>query len=927
MHKIIFCIALLLSTAAHAEEWRQQKSDHFTIIYNAKQRQLATYYLSIAEKVYSELLPVFKEAPENTYLVLTDYFDYSNGAATVFPQPTVYLFPHLPDTNDTIENHSSWAYMLLKHEYTHILNMYPHNGGAKILHGIFGAWVKPNMFLPNWYLEGLAVERESDDTNRFGRLNSPYYQGLLRAYVLEGQLAKESIDRYASFDIPLYPYASRPYFLGSFYWQYLTKTYGEEIIYNLNDAYSRRFPWIIESPLQVETQKSYNLIAVDAGIYFTEKTENEVKTLGAKEHNTANSLMGYFQRNFEVHPSKNEAIYITKDRTGKDEIRHIQFNDPNNILRTITQDQRLARSDKTVRATWSPDGTKILFDRLHTYEGKYQYLDLYTRDIEKKKTEPLTDGRRARDAVYLNDNEVLYVSFDQVFRLQQLNITTQITTTLYEAKLEEKILSPVILNGKPAFILKRPDGYHQVIQIGESKPIYESKFGVSSLSVCQTNLCWIDETTGVANFVTYDTAKKAVSPLTNTRTAVVAATATSTSAIYSEVNVNGAFIVEERRPQNIKLQSLRSTETSPQTWDVALLQPEEDTYYSTLHLYPRYWLPFIYGDENGTYTSIATSANDPATLQNYAIQVGHYSANDKWDKNFSYQNVYWDVLLSLNAYETFEYLESIDDSIQRQRIKFGVTTSLYFINEDLYLNAFIDSEKAGRDNVAQRKAQGAGLSLTYDQSERVAHGGILPEAGYVATLAYSEYFKKEGYFDFKITEGYFAQYLNYFLPDNHVVHYRLAARKSDSNGRPLSLGSVTIGGQEITNDNYTFSIRGYPSGNFLAWSAYFGQLNYTFPLYDVYKGQGTVPIFLKRIYANFVAETLAIDGAYYNKNDTLLNIEASDKTFASYGIELKASSEVMYKFPINWVLGYYFGTSENAGGDDRVYFRFEASLF
>jgi len=400
MHKIIFSLLLLVSTTAFAEEWRQQKSEHFTIIYNAKQRQLATYYLSIAEKVYSELIPVFKEAPENTHLVLTDYFDYSNGAATVFPQPTVYLFPHLPDTNDSIENHSSWAYMLLKHEYTHILNMYPHNGGAKILHWIFGAWVKPNMFLPNWYLEGLAVERESDNSNRFGRLNSPYYQGLLRAYVLEGQLEKESIDRFASFDIPIFPYASRPYFLGSFYWQYLTKTYGEEIIYNLNESYSRRFPWIIEGPLQSETQKSYNLNAVDAEIYYSKKTEAEVNALQASAHNITNSLQGYFQRNFVLHPIKNEAIYITKDRTGKDDLRKITFSDSSNILKTVTDDVRLARSDKTVRAVWSPDGTKVLFDRLHTFEGKYEFLDLYTRNIERKKTEPVTKGKRARDAIY-----------------------------------------------------------------------------------------------------------------------------------------------------------------------------------------------------------------------------------------------------------------------------------------------------------------------------------------------------------------------------------------------------------------------------------------------------------------------------------------------------------------------------------------------
>ncbi|MCB0347874.1 MAG: hypothetical protein KDD37_03520, partial [Bdellovibrionales bacterium] len=664
----------------------------------------------------------------------------------------------------------------------------------------------------------------------------------------------------------------------------------------------------------------------DAYTYYSSKTAEVVTKLNATAHNTKNYLKGYFQRNFLFHPTKLEAIYITKSRTGKDNLRKITFTDKNSALQSVTDDVSIASTDKMVRAGWSPDGSSIIFDKIHTYKGKYQYLDLYSYDTSSKKTNPLTTGKRARDAAYIDQNQIVFVSSNGMLRLQRMQVGANKAETLFKAGLEKKILSPVPLNNAIFFVLRYPSGKNQVIKLTDkTEVIYQSNYPIYDLSSCSQNLCWIDEASGVSNLVSYDINKKTLTPLTNTRTAITSGTANLSNSIYSEVNSNGSYLVEGVKTPT-KLTTIREPTEISAPWSVDLLQPTEETYYSTTHLYPRYWLPFIAGDDAGTYTSITTGANDPAQLQSYTVQLGYYSANDEWDKMFVYQNNYWDTLLGLTAYETYEYLESIDSSIKRQRIKFDVTTSLYGISEDLYLKVFIDNETAGIEDTVQRKAQGAGVFLTYDQTDSVPHGGMLPETGYLASVGYSEYFKKDGYFDFKVTEGYFAQYLNYFLPDNHVVHYRLAARKSDSNGRPLSLGSLTIGGQEITNDNYTYSIRGYPSGNFLAWSAYFGQINYTFPLKDIYRGSGTMPIFLKSIYANLVAESLAIDGAYYDEDDILTTVD-TDKIFSAYGVELKANAEVFYNFPITWVLGYYFGTSEHAGGEDRVYFRVEAPGF
>ncbi len=77
---IFFGSGLLAQTTPPNWVFEVRRSEHFEIIYQDSQKNLAELYLKAAEKAYAILFPIFKEAPEKplieVFVVLANHKKY-----------------------------------------------------------------------------------------------------------------------------------------------------------------------------------------------------------------------------------------------------------------------------------------------------------------------------------------------------------------------------------------------------------------------------------------------------------------------------------------------------------------------------------------------------------------------------------------------------------------------------------------------------------------------------------------------------------------------------------------------------------------------------------------------------------------------------------------------------------------------------------
>src|SRR6185312_11022489 len=168
----------------------------------------------------------------------------------------IMVYPVLPPTLTTISDYGDWARELTMHESTHILSFEPRRGLVKGLYYTFGSLITPNILLPRWYLEGIAVEMETR-FSRHGRLRSPYQDGSVRAYVNDDRLSEIQLGEINEVGIETWPQGARPYLFGSMMWSEMIAKYGEKLIWDLHDRYGGRVPFMLNGPLEDLTSENY----------------------------------------------------------------------------------------------------------------------------------------------------------------------------------------------------------------------------------------------------------------------------------------------------------------------------------------------------------------------------------------------------------------------------------------------------------------------------------------------------------------------------------------------------------------------------------------------------------------------------------------------------------------------------------------------
>jgi hypothetical protein len=242
----VFVLATTLSLAAGRYDaklkFRVLRTPHFTVYYHQGEAGMAARLATIAESVRTDLAArTGLDAPSHTHVVVVDQSDISNGWSTPVPYNLIEIAAIPPPPSGFLGHHDDWLRIVFAHEYAHILHLDRTGGVMKGVRWILGRSPAtfPNLFVPDWQVEGFATWSESAVTG-LGRVHAADVAGVVAVASASGQA---SIDR-AGGGLVAWPSGNTPYFQGGALDDAIANEYSPRALGDLARETARRLPFL-----------------------------------------------------------------------------------------------------------------------------------------------------------------------------------------------------------------------------------------------------------------------------------------------------------------------------------------------------------------------------------------------------------------------------------------------------------------------------------------------------------------------------------------------------------------------------------------------------------------------------------------------------------------------------------------------------------
>ncbi len=246
---VSLCLALLWATIAQAAtivdpalRFRERRTAHFVIYYHRGEEPLAARLATLVEDVRIQVgRALGVEPPRLTHVILADQAELANGWATPLPRNIVFLTAAVPPGAAFIGRTDDWLRLVFTHEYTHIVHLDLSRGWSTVARGLLGRspLAFPNLWLPQWQIEGLATWQESALAGQ-GRLAAGDFRAIERVAAASGGV--ERLDRLNG-GLVRWPTGHGAYAYGLGFHDYLAERFGPASLGQLAVATARRLPY------------------------------------------------------------------------------------------------------------------------------------------------------------------------------------------------------------------------------------------------------------------------------------------------------------------------------------------------------------------------------------------------------------------------------------------------------------------------------------------------------------------------------------------------------------------------------------------------------------------------------------------------------------------------------------------------------------
>ncbi len=914
---------------------------HFQVIVNAKQQELGQYYSKYLEVSYDFLKNYFSQMPESTTVILNDKTDSANGYATRVPYPHIMLYPVLPSATDSLGETGHWPLELATHEYTHILNFEAGPGLVGFLRNIFGNVMAPNILLPNWWKEGLAVQMETS-VGSHGRLRSVYQDAALRAIHIDKRLSDFDIAEINE-NIPTWPEGMRSYLFGSLMWSQIVADQSADVIDKLNQRHGSRVPYFLNGAAKSFLGQSYGSEYNKVIEQLEIRLNDQLSTLGKLRPTKSETILPEIKYSSapSVSPNGKFLATITVDAKNDRSVQIYAKNDSNNFLNAklaseATESQEPSPQSKIYdapaggsihRVVWTPDSQKIVYDKIDRANPIDSFSDLYIYDIKNKKTDQLTTAQRAREpAISPDGNDIAFVLLGpSKTGLALLNLKTKKVELLKTFALGERASYPTFLNSdRILFSLRTIKGDEKIYTLDLKSQKLEKHFSeypnARFPQVTSEGIYFTSSKNGIHNIYLSSLDFQKIKPITHTLTSFLTFSVDSTTKdIYAtEITPNGpkiSWIAQKNfLAPNAQLPVVKSLlEDRYKDREIPEVPKENyptEEYSSWNQLGPHYWIPFLSTSSQGqgVLFQAMTSGFDPLKKHAYELQGSWDTGIQKPSFSGSYLNSQFWTKWGLQAFQTNSYFVTTTNSLTNTGGQISLYPNLFSLSR--YLNASLSWKYLSTDlsNSTNVKRTGPGLVVGY---ENYSMGGdqISPEEGSAYYAGVTHYVPQGEYLSHTQYLAGLTAYWSKWLPERHSIMVKMNSLYTPEDILSV-LGVSTLSQmplQDSSAPNYV--MRGYTNGHFLGRTMANMNLEYRFPIRNIYRGSGTDPLFSRRLHGAIVADALSLEGLAYRSADQAFESVSTNKYFFSAGAELRFDMTLGYVIPITFVVGGYQGLS------------------
>ena len=940
-------------------------TEHFHLIYPDGYFGFASRAAEHLEHAHEVLSPILKWQPRSrTSVLIADNEDNANGFTLPALRVGIVLIATPPENWFSTSYSEDWIKLLTFHEYTHFLNMDATRGWVEVARLFFGDLIRPNSLWPTWMLEGLAVFFETR-TSQLGRGRSPYYDAILRAYLIDNRLGSHynrgmTLDR-VNGKFPYFPGGEIPYLFGYHLWNEFSKdrtkfTDTDAAMGELSWRSAGRFPYFIEGNLENvmgRYWKDYWNTFLESSTKHLSSQIEQIKKAGESKyeflsHSLYSSHLGAISPNGQWLAYSESAL--------DDQTRLILLN-----LKT-GETRKLNQKTLGLGMSFTPNSKHLIFSslvRTHTYS---LFSDLFIYDLDNNQTSPLSIGLRGKDPSLSEDGrQIVFIQSEKATHL--IKLATLVNEngkyhlsevrTLYAPKEFTLLGTPKFLNDHEVIFSRQEIGKPQSdlvaahVITGAARVLLADGAMNRFPSVQYDHIYFVSDRNGVDNVFALPISGGTSKNLTNVITGAAFPIFAPDRTLYgSLLTSDGYEIVHFLDTLPVNLSEKLEMPSAPAPLLEALKEPllhlteEHSKNYSPWSsLAPRQWAPIslLTYNNNAGLTWIATVLGfDTSGKHQYFGYAGYNFKPQTVDGAFSYTYYGFRPLISLAASSvTTDIGTDIDHAQYRTAAQTSLTLSypISFTYSHLVPSIYgfaswnrvydLSSKRVlpNQDFEYSRPlVPSLGGSFIFTDAEQTKLG-FVPESGNNVALAVEDRINVGNYSVVK----YLALYDHYFNLGEHFVLIPKAKWIASTHPTGFDHSFARIQGKNSSDINdrglglnlNRIGLRGYADAALYTRQTAVGGLDFHFPISKPFSGAGdTTPFFLKQLHGFVFAESAYIPSSRY-----------ANLFLPSFGGGLSLDTQVLIQAPIRINFEVQNGTRTDFGGNTLFFVSLDVQAF